>query len=107
MGPKDTIESQLVQLWEAVFDGRPVGIDYDFFELGGTSLLAARLFAQVEEIFKLQIPLVTLLQAPTIQKLAKVIRLSDSSDSWHSLVAIQSGGVRPPLFCIHGESGNL
>jgi len=105
--PNNSIESQLVKLWEGVFDKRPVGIEDDFFEFGGTSLLASRLFAQIEEVFKLSIPLVTLIQAPTIKKLAKVIRASDSSHSGRSLVAIQSGGVRPPLFCIHGESGNL
>jgi pimeloyl-ACP methyl ester carboxylesterase len=107
IGPQDSIESQLVKLWEAFFDKRPVGIADDFFELGGTSLLAARLFAQIEEAFKLRIPLVTLIQAPTIEKLAKVIRPSGSSDTWRSLVTIQPGGVRPPLFCVHGESGNL
>jgi pimeloyl-ACP methyl ester carboxylesterase len=107
MGPKDSVESQLVRLWEAVLGKRPVGIEDDFFEWGGTSLLAARLFAQIEETFKLRIPLVTLVQAPTIKQLAKVIRASDSSHSAHSLVAIQPHGVRPPLFCIHGESGNL
>jgi thioesterase domain-containing protein/acyl carrier protein len=107
MGPRDNVESQLVKLWEAVFDKRLVGIEDDFFELGGTSLLATRLFAQIEERFKLRIPLVTLLQAPTIKKLAKLIHVSDSPDAWHSLVTIQPGGVRPPLFCIHGESGNL
>jgi pimeloyl-ACP methyl ester carboxylesterase len=107
MGPKDRIESQLVRLWEAVLGKRSIGIEDDFFELGGTSLLAARLFAQIEEAFKLSIPLVTLVQAPTITKLAKVIHAADSSNAWHSLVTIQAGGVRPPLFCIHGESGNL
>ena len=107
MGPRDSVESQLVKLWEAVLDKRPVGIDDDFFELGGTSLLAARLFAQIEEDFKLRIPLVTLVQAPTIKKLAEVIHLPGSPDAWHSLVTIQPGGVRPPLFCIHGESGHL
>jgi len=107
VGPKDSIESQLIQLWELLFDKRPVGIEDDFFELGGTSLLAARLFAQIEETFKLSIPLVTLIQAPTIKRLTKVIRASDSSRSRYSLVAIQPNGVRPPLFCIHGESGNL
>jgi phthiocerol/phenolphthiocerol synthesis type-I polyketide synthase E len=65
------------------------------------------LFAQIEEAFKLRIPLVTLVQAPTIKKLAKVIHPPGSSDAWHSLVTIQVGGDRPPLFCIHGESGNL
>jgi len=106
-GPRNSIESQLVKLWEAVLDKRPVGIEDDFFELGGTSLLAARLFAQIEEDFNLRIPLVTLVQAPTIKKLAKVIDQPGAPDAWHSLVTIQPGGVRPPLFCIHGESGNL
>ena len=105
--PKDTIESRLLQLWEAVFAKRPIGIDDDFFELGGTSLLAARLFAQIGETFHLSIPLVTLLKAPTIKTLAKFVRASGSPEAWHSLVTIQPGGDRPPLFCIHGESGNL
>jgi len=106
-GPRDSVESQLVKLWEAVLDKRPVGIEDDFFELGGTSLIAARLFAQIEEGFKLKIPLVTLVQASTIKKLAKVIHRPGSPDAWRSLVTIQPGGIRPPLFCIHGESGNL
>jgi len=107
MGPRDSIESELVKLWEAVLDKRPVGIEDDFFELGGTSLLAARLFAKIEEDFKLRIPLVTLVKAPTIKKLAKVIHLPGAPNAWHSLVTIQPSGVRPPLFCIHGESGHL
>jgi len=105
--PKDTIESRLLQLWEAVFAKRPIGIDDDFFELGGTSLLAARLFAQIGETFQLSIPLETLLKAPTIRTLAKFVRASGLPEAWYSLVAIQTGGDRPPLFCIHGESGNL
>jgi thioesterase domain-containing protein/acyl carrier protein len=106
MGPRDSVESQLVKLWESVLD-KPVGIEDDFFELGGTSLIAARLFAQIEEDLKLRIPLVTLVQAPTIKQLAEVIRLPGSPDAWQSLVTIQPGGDRPPLFCIHGESGHL
>jgi len=107
VGPRDSIESELVKVWEAVLDKRPVGIEDDFFELGGTSLLAARLFAKIEEDFKLRIPLVTLVKAPTINKLAKVIHLPGTPDAWHSMVTIQPSGVRPPLFCIHGESGHL
>src|SRR4029077_17345598 len=94
VGPRDSIESRLVKLWEEVLDKRPVGVDHDFFELGATSLLAARLFAQIEKDFKLRIPLVTLVQAPTIKELAKVIHLPGSPDAWHSLVTINPGGDR-------------
>jgi len=107
LGPRDTVESQLVKLWEDVLEKRHIGIYDDFFELGGTSLLAARLFAQLERAFKLRIPLATLIQAPTIDKLAKTIRQPAVCDTWRSLVPIQPNGVRPPLFCSHGESGNL
>src|SRR5712675_371497 len=93
--PENNIESQLVRLWEAVLGKPSIDIEDDFFELGGTSLLAARLFAQIEETFNLSVPLVTLIQAPTIGKLAKVIRTSDWLEAWQSLVPIQSGGVRP------------
>ena len=107
LAPRDTIESQLVKLWEDVLEKRHIGIYDDFFELGGTSLLAARLFAQLEETFKLKIPLATLIPAPTIEKLAQAIRQPAACDTWRSLVPIQPNGVRPPLFCSHGESGNL
>src|SRR5258708_13360689 len=84
IGARDSVESQLVKLWEAVLEKRPVGIEDDFFELGGTSLLAARLFAQIEEGFKLRMPLVTLVQAPTIKTLAKVIHLTHSPNACHA-----------------------
>jgi len=105
--PTDTIESQLVELWEAVLEKRPIGIHDDFFELGGSSLLATRLFAKIKEVFELKFPLVTLIKASTIEKLAKLIRQPASCDTRRSLVSIQPGDSRPPLFCVHGESGNL
>jgi acyl carrier protein len=104
---KDSLESQLVQIWESGFGKQPIGLDDDFFQLGGTSLLAARLFSQIEAAFKVKLPLVTLAQAPTIGQLAKIIRESTSFEEWRSVVAIQPEGSRPPLFCAHGQSGNL
>jgi len=53
--------------------------------------LLRRLFAQIEEAFKLSIPLVSLVQAPTITKLAKVIHAADSSNAWQ-LPGDNSGG---------------
>src|SRR5207302_2940617 len=57
---KGSLESQLVKLWEAILSIRSIGIDDDSFELGGDSLLAARLFARIEATLNVTLPLVTL-----------------------------------------------
>jgi thioesterase domain-containing protein/acyl carrier protein len=105
--PRDTLESQLLEIWESGFGKRPISARDDFFELGGDSLLAARLFAEIEKTFQIELPLATLLQAPTIEGLARIVRERGSSVSWSSLVAIQPGGTRPPLFLAHGAGGNV
>jgi acyl carrier protein len=104
---QNTVELELLKIWQKGFGKQPIDVRDDFFRLGGTSLLAAHLFAHIEKIFNLKLPLVTLIDAPTIEKLAKVIRKFSSQDMGDSLVPIQPGGSRPPLFCAHGQSGNL
>jgi thioesterase domain-containing protein/acyl carrier protein len=99
------VESQLVQLWESVLDKRRVGVNDNFFEIGGDSLRAARLFARIQETFHRSVPLGTLFHSPTVATLAKVI--SEAGSTSKCLVTIQHGSSRPPLFCVHGQSGSL
>ncbi len=104
--PRDEIEKQLSKIWEELLGVRPIGLQENYFELGGDSLRAARLFAQIRKIFHIQLPLATLFQAPTIEGLAQIVREHGSSVSWSSLLAVQPGGTRPPLFLTHGAGGN-
>jgi thioesterase domain-containing protein len=48
-----------------------------------------------------------LLQAPTIEQLARMLKHDEFSSSWSSLVALQPEGSRPPFFCVHGVGGNV
>lgn len=104
---RDELELQLTNIWEKVLDIQPIGIKDNFFDLGGNSLLAVRLFAQIEETFDKNLPLATLLQAPTIEQLASILRQQESSVPWSPLVTIQASGSKPPLFCIHGAGFNI
>ena len=104
---RDPLELQLTKIWEKLLQSGPVGVTDNFFELGGHSLLAARLFAQIERIFGKNLPLATLFDAPTIEHLAAILRSEGWAPSWSSLVAIQPGGSRPPLFCVHSAGGNV
>ena len=67
---RELVEARLIELWEAAFGLHPIRADQNFFELGGDSLLAARLFTQIEKAFKIKLPLATLVESPTIAQLA-------------------------------------
>ncbi|MCP5003726.1 MAG: amino acid adenylation domain-containing protein, partial [Planctomycetes bacterium] len=105
--PRETVEFQLVRIWENVLDIRPVGIRDNFFELGGHSLLAVRLMSQIEQQFKKKLPLTTLFQNTTIEQFATILRKQAEPLPWSSLVAIQPKGEKLPIFCVHPAGGNV
>ncbi len=107
LAPRDAIELQLANVWEAVLGVRPIGMRDNFFELGGHSLLAVRLFAEIEKVFGKKLPLATLFQAPDIENFAKVLREAGWTPSWSSLVPIQPSGSKPAFFCVHAHGGNV
>jgi amino acid adenylation domain-containing protein len=103
--PEDVIESRLVQIWETVLGVRPIGVRHNFFELGGHSLVAVRLMNRVEQAFGKKLPIATLLQAPTVEQLAAILRQEGWEPSSSCLVPIQTGGSKAPFFCVHGANG--
>ena len=105
VAPRDPIEAQLVNIWESILGVSPIGINHNFFELGGHSLLAVKLMRRIEQTFGKNLPLATLLQAPTIEPLAAILRQKGWSPQWCCLVPIQTGGSKPTFFCVHGANG--
>ena len=105
--PASAVESQLTSLWQEVLGFNQVGIHDDFFELGGDSLLAIRLMSMIKERFGKQLPLTALLDKSSIHQLAEALDQSEAASSFSPLVAMQSKGARPPLFCVPGTGGNV
>ncbi|MCP5049944.1 MAG: amino acid adenylation domain-containing protein, partial [bacterium] len=75
-GPRDYIESQLVELWASLLaiQKETIGIDDNFFQLGGNSLTATLLVSQVSKAFDVNITLGEIFQTPSIHGLADKIR---------------------------------
>ncbi|MEP0870628.1 amino acid adenylation domain-containing protein [Trichocoleus desertorum AS-A10] len=102
--PRTLTEERLVQIWSAVLNLEQVGIDENFFALGGDSFLALRLMEQVQQQFGQSLPLSMLFLAPTVEQLAKQLS-SPKSPAWSPLVPLQPAGTKPPFFCIHPVMG--
>ena len=98
--PRDALELQLTKIWAEVLGRDAIGVKDSFFELGGESLIAMRLFAQIEQQLGQNLPLATLIQAPTIEQLANILRQEGWSPPWSSLVPLRASGSKPPLFLV-------
>ena len=105
--PRDEVERQLLRIWEEILAVEGVGVRESFFDLGGHSMLAVRMFARLEQSLQIRLPLATLFQAPTIEGLADVIRVGGHSAPRRSLVVIQPTGSQPPVFAVPGVGGNV
>lgn len=103
---QDDTPRRLARIWQELLGVKSIGLDQNYFDLGGDSPLAVQLFAQIDKEFNVRLPLATLFEAPTIEELARVLR-REASSNWSPVVAIQSTGSRPPFFCIHGAGGNV
>ena len=73
VAPRTPVEAQLSRIWGEVLHLESVGIDDPFVELGGHSLLATQLLTRIIETFRVELPLRTLLETPTIADMALVI----------------------------------
>ncbi|MEA5510548.1 condensation domain-containing protein [Crocosphaera sp. UHCC 0190] len=98
--PQDQLELQLTQIWEGIFNTHSLSVTDNFFALGGKSLLAIRLLNQIEEKFGKKLPLNTLVEFPTIEKLANILRQEEITIPWIPVVPLQAKGDKPPLFLL-------
>ncbi|PYS94472.1 MAG: hypothetical protein DMF50_12430, partial [Acidobacteria bacterium] len=105
--PRDDIERRVATIWEEVLNVRPIGSNESFFDLGGHSLLTARLMARVESEFGRRLPLSILFRGGTIAAMADGLRLNVGGAPRPSLVALGGDGAKPPFYCVHPIGGTV
>jgi acyl carrier protein len=105
--PRDRLEVCLAAIWEEVLKLRPVGVRDDFFELGGDSILALELVSQVESVCGRRLPISLLLEAPTVERQAEILRDASWSPAWPAIVALQPHGQGPGFFCAAGAGTDV
>jgi amino acid adenylation domain-containing protein len=102
---RDQVEDLLLASWESVLDRRPIGVDDDFFDMGGDSLAALSVCARLEAVLGRRVPPAALLRARTVAALAPLLREGGLESSWRSLVPLSTEGSARPLFLVHPRPG--
>ncbi len=102
VAPRDMLESLLVRLWEQLLGRRDIGVYDHLFEIGGHSLLAARLVDEIERATGTALPITALLLDDTIAGMARALREGKPSGN-ANVVAIHEDGARPPFVFLHGD----
>ncbi len=104
VAPRNSLERQLVAIWEELLEHSPISITDNFFDLGGHSILAVRLMFRIQKLIGHQVPLAILFDGATVESLAKALQQQEHSQ-WSSLVPVQPKGTRRPFFCVHAHGG--
>jgi len=73
VGPRTETEKALAAIWREFLVVDEIGINDDFFDLGGQSLVAIKALARIRDTFAVDLPLGNLFEHPTIAGLAEVI----------------------------------
>lgn len=123
VAPETDIERTLAGFWQDLLGVGDVGVEDSFFDLGGHSLIAVRLFAMVKRAWAVDFPISVLFEAPTIRKIAAQIedRVGPQGAGapaaapaaprrrWTHLVPMHEGegGEKTPFFLVAGMFGNV
>jgi len=101
--PATDTERTLLALWQELLGISGLGVEDDYFAVGGTSLVAARLFTEIARRFGMRLPLTTILESPTVRALAQRLERQRAPQSG-ALIELRSGGPRT-LFMVHDGDG--
>jgi thioesterase domain-containing protein/acyl carrier protein len=106
------VERELLVLWKELLNLDHVGLDDDFFDLGGDSLVGVQLFSAVKAKYDVEFGLSLLFDTRSVRQLASYIaeQVSLTTEAKPEpsslLIPLQSGGTRPPVYWIPGSLGN-
>ena len=100
-----TIE-KLIPIWQRVLQVSSLGVEDNFFDLGGDSTLALELFNEISRAYGRELPPVMIYHASTVSALAEMLE-KPSAPRVPALVQLKSGASDPPVFITHGLGGTV
>jgi thioesterase domain-containing protein len=101
-----TIAETLTLIWQRMLQQPVIGVEENFFDLGGNEALADVLFTEISQLYGRQLPSAMLGRAPTIATQVALLERPTLS-RFSPFLQIKAGSEMPPIFIAHGLSGNV
>lgn len=120
--PATEIEAELQKIWSRLLGISSIGMEDDYFALGGHSLMAVKMFSAIKAQYGVDLPIATLLTYPTIRGLGETLTekmalstletadpASFEGSDWDTTAVIHPGPGNDsrPLFIVGGVGGNV
>jgi amino acid adenylation domain-containing protein len=107
VAPRTSNEKMVADIWQEMMGLDKISMVDNFFQLGGRSLVAVKIMAKLEEKTGKRLPLATLFEHSTVEKLAARLDVNSELITWDSLVPIKPMGSKMPLYIVHGAGLNV
>jgi thioesterase domain-containing protein len=98
--------SELSRTWRCLLGKDTIGIDENFFSLGGDPWMAMQLFEEIKKVTGRSFSPLVIYQAPTIASLAAFLE-APKTPAFPKCVLLKPGNTEPPVFLMHGLGGNI
>ena len=108
IAPRNALENTLFAIWQRVLGHSNFGVNGNFFDNGGHSLIAVQLMAQIKKELAVELSLASLFHAPSIEEQAVLVAQAQtgSTPRPHSnLIPMAAPGMQGTLFCVHPVGG--
>ncbi len=106
-GPRTDVQRRMVGLWQAALGiSDPITLDADFFDIGGDSLLAVRLFSAIDREFGRDLPLAALFEAPNPRAMIERLDLEPTGPASTGPASIETR-QQPLLFMVTDDAASL
>jgi acyl transferase domain-containing protein/long-subunit acyl-CoA synthetase (AMP-forming) len=98
VAPNTDVQRKMAEVWQRVLAIEEIGIDDDFFELGGNSLLATQLVMEIRDAFRMSIPLSSFFEKPTVAALSGVLETVEVVKELPKIKPIPRASLRRKVF---------
>ena len=105
VAPRTPLEEKLAAIWSRLIEVDSVGVQDDFFALGGDSLGVSLMVAEVESEFNCVLPASVILHANTVEKVAKFIAETQGRST--TIIPLRAAGTKPPVYVMHYLTGEV
>lgn len=109
VAPRNEVEAELARIWAEVLRLEKVGIGDRFFDLGGNSVTAIRMINRAQKSLGLRISIRNIFEQQTIAALMSLQAATTPAAPRapaSAILSLSPGVAAPPLFCIHGGTGD-